>query len=305
MKTILYDNKKKILAFLVLLTTVVSACKFYFQTTKDNIQTKVEKTSIERGKNLAFLICSGCHYDPKVDRFIGKPLNDLPKIAGHLYSANLTHSAQFGRPSHYSDAELFYLLKTGIARNGRFMPYMMRPMMADEDINDIIDFLRSNDSSVASYDTSVGTTHINMIGKAGIRFLLKPQPYQKGITRPDEHDSISYGRYLVGIIGCYHCHSRKVSGLDYLHPEQSKGYLEGGIKLKDPQGHRLYGPNLTTDEQTGIGSYSREDFRRAVREGITPSGEKLSPPMDRFTAMSNLQVDAIYRYLRSLPAVHH
>ncbi|HWJ25358.1 MAG TPA: hypothetical protein VNS32_02390, partial [Flavisolibacter sp.] len=73
----------------------------------------------------------------------------------------------------------------------------------------------------------------------------------------------------------------------------------------DPKGRQLYGPNLTPDVQTGIGRFSREDFRKAVREGITPSGKKLSPPMDHFTAMSDLQVDAIFKYLRSLPPVHH
>jgi hypothetical protein len=185
------------------------------------------------------------------------------------------------------------------------MPYMMKPMMADEDINDIIVYLRSDDPAVAAYDTTVGKTRINLIGKIGIRFLMGPQPYQKNIQRPDENDAVAYGRYLVGIIGCYHCHSRKTTGLNFLEPEKTKGYLQGGIKLKDPQGKRLYGPNLTFDLQTGIGNFSKEDFSRAVREGISPSGKKLSPPMDKFSSLSNKQVDAIYTYLKTIPAVHH
>ncbi len=300
---IIRRHKRKIAFFII--SFIVAGCSFYFDTTKDQFTAKASDQSFERGKNLAFTICAGCHYDQKLGKFIGKSLNDLPKIAGHLYSANLTQSKTNGIPPHYTDAELFYLLKTGISKTGKFMPYMMRPMMADEDVNDIIVYLRSNDPAVAAADTTVGKTHINFIGKAGIRFASKPQPYNKGVPRPDENNPVEYGRYLVAVIGCYHCHSKKVLGLNYLDPEKSKGYLQGGIKLKDPQAKRLYGPNLTPDKETGIGNFTEEDFAKAVREGITPSGRKLSPPMDKFKSLSDKQVHALYTYLKNLHPVHH
>ena len=280
-------------------------CKMYFKTTTDQFAAKNQSTSFDRGKNLVANICSGCHNDFQLNKLIGRSLNDLPKIAGHLYSANLTNSITHGLPPQYSDAELFYLLKTGIGRDGRFMPYMMRPMMADEDINDIIVYLRSNDPPVAAMDTTVGKTHINLIGKIGLRILTKPQPYNKGVARPDENDPIATGRYLVAVIGCYHCHSKKVMGLDYLEPENSRGYLQGGIRLKDHEGKRLRGPNLTPDKETGIGNFSKEDFKKAVREGITPSGRKLSPPMGKFKSLTDSQIDAIYSYLQTLQPVKH
>ncbi|MFL5810701.1 MAG: c-type cytochrome [Flavisolibacter sp.] len=277
----------------------------YFDTTKDQFVAKEHANSFERGKNLAFNICAGCHYDRNTKKFIGRSLNDLPKIAGHLVSANLTQSTSNGVPPEYSDAELFYLLKTGIGRDGRFLPYMMRPMMADDDINDIIFYLRSNDPAVAAADTTVGKTHINFIGKTGLRIAADPQPYNKGIQRPKENDPIANGRYLVAVIGCYHCHSKKVLGLNYLNPEKSKGYLEGGIKLKDAEGKRLWGPNLTPDNKTGIGSFTSTDFSKAVRDGVRPDGRKLSPPMGQFKALTDEQVNDVYAYLRSLKAVNH
>jgi mono/diheme cytochrome c family protein len=297
-------NKKSLFTCIVLVPLAYS-CNMYFSTTTDQFEAKKDLHSLERGKNLVFTICAGCHYNGEAGKFIGRSLNDLPKIAGHLYSANLTNSKTDGIPPQYTDAELFYLLKTGIARDGRFLPYMMRPMMADKDINDIIVYLRSDDAAIAAEDTTVGKTHINLIGKIGIRTASSPQPYNTGIERPDENDPIAYGRYLVAVIGCYHCHSKKVLQLNYSDPEKTKGYLQGGIKLKDPQGKRLYGPNLTPDMETGIGSFDREDFARAIKEGITPSGKKLSPPMGRFTSLSDNQVTALYTYLRSLPPVHH
>lgn len=297
--------RKSLLSLLSFSLVIIAGCRFYFDTTKDQFTSKPKNDSFGRGKNLAFNICAGCHYDPKAGKFIGRSLNDLPKIAGHLYSANLTQSKTNGIPPRYTDAELFYLLKTGISKSGKFTPYMMRPMMADEDINDIIVYLRSNDPAVAPADTTVGKTHINFIGKTGIRFATKPQSYNKGVQKPDENNTVEYGRYLVAVIGCYHCHSSKVLGLNYSDPEKTKGYLQGGIKLKDPEGKRLYGPNLTPDEETGIGSFSEQDFKKAIQEGVTPSGRKLSPPMGKFKGLTDNQVHSIYTYLHSLKPIHH
>jgi mono/diheme cytochrome c family protein len=298
-------NKRKIIIPGLFILTLTAGCRFYFKTTKDQLTVKKSTGSFDRGKNLAFNICAGCHYDHTLNKFTGRSLDDLPRIAGHLYSANLTNSSTDGIPPRYTDTELFYLLKTGIAKNGRFMPYMMRPMMADEDVNDIIVYLRSGDEPVTAADTTIGKTYLNLLGKAGIRLGARPQPYTKNVQRPPEDDPIVYGRYLVAVIGCYHCHSEKVMALNYTEPEKTKGYLSGGIKLKDPEGKRLFGPNLTPDKETGIGNFTKEDFRNAVREGITPSGRKLSPPMGKFKSLTDIQVDAIYTYLQSLPAKHH
>src|SRR5689334_3930042 len=100
-------NQKKILVALVLLIACWS-CRFYFDTTTDQYATQKHNASFERGRNFVYTICAGCHMDFKTHKFTGKSLNDLPKIAGQLYSANLTHAAQYGRPDKYSDAELFY-----------------------------------------------------------------------------------------------------------------------------------------------------------------------------------------------------
>jgi mono/diheme cytochrome c family protein len=296
-------NIKKLTVIVVLITIV--SCRFYFDTTKDKFSARTTATSIENGKNLTYNMCGGCHYNAEEKKFIGRPLNDLPAIGGKLYSANLTQSASNGIPPKYSDAELFYLLKTGISRNGKFMPYMMWPMIADADANDIIVYLRSHDEAVAADDTTVGISHLNFIGKTGIRIASKPEPYTKGIARPDENNPVEYGRYLVEIVGCYHCHSEKVLGLDYLNPEQSKGFMQGGMKLKDKDGKKIYSPNLTPDRETGIGNFTQTDFTKAVKEGITPAGRQLKIPMPKFTHLTDKQVAAIYAYIKQLAPVHN
>jgi hypothetical protein len=59
--------------------------------------------------------------------------------------------------------------------------------------------------------------------------------------------------------------------------------------------------NLTPDKETGIGSWTLADFKKAMRTGVNPKGEAIRPPMP----IGNLQnlpdsdLDAIYLHLRA------
>lgn len=283
---------------------VFAACRTHYETVKVTFRAVSTPGALERGRIMAYNICGQCHYNKDAGKFIGMRMHEVPSILGKVYSANLTKSESHGIPPHYTDAELKYLLRTGIAKDGRFLSYMLRPNLSDEDINDIIVFLRSDDPAVAPADTTVGKTHLNLIGKIGMGFVGKPVPYRDHIRGPDENDKVATGRYLVDVIGCYHCHSKSITSINYLQPEQSKGYLAGGYKFKDPAGMKIYASNITPDKQTGIGSYSESDFRKAVRDGEAPE-RKLHPPMPQFHHMTDKQLDDIYAYLQTVPAQHH
>ncbi|MBA4167106.1 MAG: c-type cytochrome [Chitinophagaceae bacterium] len=301
----LNGNRKKILILGLMISSAVGGCRFYFQRNTHAFTALKVSGSLQNGKNLAQNICAGCHYDESTKKYTGIALGDLPRIGGKLYSANLTHSSTHGIIDQYSDAELMYLLKTGIARNGKFMPYMMRPTMADADMNDLILYFRSNDAPLTPGDVTAGRTKINFFGKIGMRSASKPSPYIKNIARPDQRDQVDYGYYLSSVIGCYHCHSKKISGINSLEPEKSKGYMMGGMKGKDFNGKHTRAANLTPDKETGIGNFTASDFRKAVREGIAPDGEKISTAMPRFTNLTNKQADALFAYLSKLPPVRH
>jgi mono/diheme cytochrome c family protein len=260
--------------------------------------------SFERGKNLVLNICADCHYNKKTGKLTGMQMKDFPSIGGKLYSANLTDSKEYGVMNFYSDGDLYYLLRTGYKKDGGFAPYMLRPNMADRDINDIIVYLRSGDDLVSDGEEIAGTTHVNFIGRTGVRFYIKPVPYKTGVPSPRENHAIEYGSYLIDNLGCYHCHSQNALHLNYEHPNETKGYLAGGAKFKTANG-KVYGANLTPDRETGIGSFSKEDFRTAVREGKTPNGDKLIAPMPKFRHLTDRQCDAIYAYLMQMPAKHH
>lgn len=283
---------------------ILYSCRTHYQKANENFSLVQSPTSMERGKNIAYNVCGGCHYNRDLGKFAGHQMKDLPKFMGKIYSANLTRSKKYGVLTHYTDAQLAYLIKTGIKHDGRFIPYMVRPTMAADDINDVIVYLRSSDEPVMPGDTLVGKTRLTFLGKIANR-TQKPQPNIEGIKRPSPEDAIANGRYLVDIVGCYHCHSKGILSLDYVHPEKSKKYMQGGMKFKTREGKKVRGANLTPDNETGIGKYTKDGFRAALVDGKTPDGRKLQYPMPKFKHLTDKQIDDIYAYLRTLPPKEH
>ncbi|MHB8206363.1 hypothetical protein [Mucilaginibacter sp.] len=292
-----------ILALCVIVAVViVISCKTKFDTTKANYTVSQSPADFERGKELAFSICAGCHYDHSVNKFIGTQIHDVPGIAGKVYSANLTQSKSNGVISHYSDAEIGYLLKTGIARDGRYLSYMLRPNLAETDIKALIVYFRSADPAVSAADTTVGKTDLTFIGKAFMNIKAKPIAYRSNVKIPA--NQVDLGYYLVDNLGCFHCHSASLTKLNYLQPNQTPGYLAGGMTLKGEHDMSIKASNITPDKSTGIGDYTREDFRKALTDGQAPD-RHLKVPMPKFNMLKDSEIDAIYAYLQTVPAKYH
>ncbi|MFZ0791081.1 MAG: cytochrome C, partial [Chromatiaceae bacterium] len=68
------------------------------------------------------------------------------------------------------------------------------------------------------------------------------------------------GRYLFHAALCGVCHTA-----------EGGKFLAGGRPLDTPFG-TFYTPNITPDPEHGIGHWKDEDFLRALREGVSPSG---------------------------------
>jgi hypothetical protein len=130
-------------------------------------------------------------------------------------------------------------------------------------------------------------------------------PYKPDVAMPAKNDKVAMGYYLVDNLGCFHCHSKKLTSLNYLNPDQTKGYLAGGIKFKEPNGGEVRASNITPDKNTGIGNYTEGQFLKAIKEGIAPEGGKLKAPMPKFALLKDDEVNAIYAYLQTVPAKQH
>jgi hypothetical protein len=71
-------------------------------------------------------------------------------------------------------------------------------------------------------------------------------------------------------------------------------------------GSDLPAANLTPHEATGLGSWSDEDFHTALTTGVRPDGRVLDPELMPWRALASLtevEVQAIWMFLQSLPAV--
>ncbi|MGJ9419821.1 c-type cytochrome [Massilia sp. CMS3.1] len=116
-------------------------------------------------------------------------------------------------------------------------------------------------------------------------------------TSPGDHapteTNIARGAYLARAGDCMACHTAR-GGVPYA----------GGRALDTPFG-RLVAPNITPEPTTGIGSWSADDFWRALHNGKSKDGRLLYPafPYTAYTKVTRPDADALFAYLRSLPPV--
>jgi mono/diheme cytochrome c family protein len=78
----------------------------------------------------------------------------------------------------------------------------------------------------------------------------------------------------------------------------------GGAPLQTPFGP-MVAPNITPDKETGIGAWSEEDFRRAVKQGVGHGGERLYPamPYPAYARMSDADVANLWAYMQTVEPV--
>jgi mono/diheme cytochrome c family protein len=106
---------------------------------------------------------------------------------------------------------------------------------------------------------------------------------------------IQRGKELVAAGDCEGCHT-----------VQGGAKFAGGRPLQTPFG-TIYTSNITSDAETGIGSWTEDQFYRAMHEGIDNKGNHLYPafPYPWFTKVTRQDVEAIHAYLGTLPAVRY
>lgn len=116
------------------------------------------------------------------------------------------------------------------------------------------------------------------------------------VTDAQRFAQIEKGRYLATVADCVACHTI---------PDGGRAYA-GGRAIETPFGN-VVSANITPDTETGIGSWSDDDFVNAVSHGIRPNGNRLYPamPYPAYTKMPRDDVVAIRAYLNSVPPVRN
>ncbi|MFZ6689586.1 c-type cytochrome [Undibacterium sp. SXout11W] len=107
------------------------------------------------------------------------------------------------------------------------------------------------------------------------------------------NEQIKRGEYLTRVGNCAGCHTAR------------GGALYAGGKLIPSEFGNFISPNITPDVQTGIGGWTEDDFWRALHFGKARDGSLLYPafPYPNYTLVSRGDSDAMFAYLKSIPAV--
>lgn len=121
----------------------------------------------------------------------------------------------------------------------------------------------------------------------------RTEPAGPELTSGEVQDPIARGAYLARAGNCIGCHTARGGRA-----------FAGGRGIETPFG-TVYSRNLTPHGSTGLGTWNADDFWRALHEGSAKGGRLLYPacPFPSFTHVTRQDVDALYAFFRSLPAV--
>ncbi|MDE3741426.1 c-type cytochrome [Maribacter polysaccharolyticus] len=146
-----------------------------------------------------------------------------------------------------------------------------------------------------------------------------------------ETDIVEHGEYLVNILGCTDCHTPKKMTEQGPVPDMDK-YLMGfdasrplpPIPENVPLGPWIlfsgeltaavgpwgtsYSGNLTPHE-TGIGTWSLEQFKKALREakfkGLDNSRPIMPPMPQHYAYLTDEDIEAVFEYLKTIPPIEN
>jgi len=141
-------------------------------------------------------------------------------------------------------------------------------------------------------------TYLSLVGKWQIIFfMISSLLLALLVTGQALADSVEVkserGAYLARAGNCMGCHTMR-GGKPYA----------GGRRLNTPFGEFVT-PNLTPDNDTGIGQWNEDDFWQAMHHGQSRDGRYLYPafPYTEYTKVTRQDSDAIFAYLRALSPV--
>jgi mono/diheme cytochrome c family protein len=131
---------------------------------------------------------------------------------------------------------------------------------------------------------------------AAVLYVLRPSVLPQTV-RPGERVAttqiIDRGEYLARAGDCIACHTAPTGR-----------QFAGGRAMPTPFGD-LFVPNITPDDETGIGRWTADEFYRMMRTGVARDGTLMYPamPFASYTKVTRADCDAIYAYLMSVAPV--
>jgi mono/diheme cytochrome c family protein len=259
-----------------------------------------------RGANVAALAGGcGCHTEKAGPLLAGGKA--LPTPFGNFYTTNITNDTEAGIGS-WSAAEIERAIRVGTLPDGTVeapaMPYYRYAGMADDDVRDLIAWLRAIPPSDRR-----NTPHDTWLPAAGLAMRL----WRTFFTRPIDAPQLSpagtqRGRYLVESVAiCGDCHTpRNLVGA----PKRAM-FMAGATGLAGGE----TAPNITPDRETGLGDWDEDDIVSCLEMGMLPNMDTVQGLMEEMidgvgvgTGYANAEladIEAIAHFIKGVPAIHH
>ena len=304
----------KIVGVLVVVALVAAAAGVgYLYAAYPNVELteyRIEATPerLARGKYLNDHIvgCTTCHTQRDWTRFSG-PANgerlgaggDAFSLgpAGMLYAKNITPAAI----GSWSDGELLRAVTSGVSRDGTplfpLMPYPHFGAMDQEDVHAVLAYIRS---LKAIENSNIPERELNFPLYLIVRTSPKPAHPQ---PRPPVSDKLAYGRYMLRSALCADCHTpideqgTPLPGMDFA----------GGMEILET-GYRVRSANITPDADSGIGTWTEQQFVDKFKafEHTPPAAlseierrQNTPMPWTAYAGMTREDLAAIYAALRA------
>ncbi len=143
----------------------------------------------------------------------------------------------------------------------------------------------------------IGVAACLVIGALAIGWLLFPRGFLPRVVGAPvasaTTQTIARGEYLARAGDCVACHTMP-----------SAKAFAGGRAMATPFGD-LFVPNITPDDETGIGLWTSDDFYRMMHTGVSRDGTLMYPamPFASYTKVTRDDSDAIFAYLQSVPPI--
>jgi len=278
-----------------------------------SLQVSRSPERIARGAYLSRHIvgCTDCHGERDWTKYSAPQMRDreghggmsFPIGVGKLYAPNITPA----RLNTWTDGEVLRAMTSGVSKDGSplfpLMPYDAYRQMSREDAESIIAFIRT----LPSVARDVPRSQLNFPFSLLVRTMPSPAPPLPD-KAPEPTDRVAYGRYLTTIASCVSCHTKMERG----QPVPGMAFA-GGLKFTTRHGDVQYSANITPDAETGIGRWTMEQFvarfkniADADEASLALNGRKNTEmPWRDYGGMKQDDLEAIYTYLRTVPAVRH
>lgn len=220
---------------------------------------------------------------------------------GKIIASNITPSISGGIGA-YTEEDFRRALKDGIGRDGRplypAMPYTAYRKLTDDDVGALYAYFMN---AVPPDDRRPPATRLDFPFsiRSSMRVWNALFLDDARAAKPLSPE-LARGRYLVDALGhCSACHSPR----NWLMAEDNRnGYLSGGTVSG------WYAPNITSDPESGIGSWTQAELVQYLRSGHAGNKAQAAGPMAEAVEYSlrylnEADLNAIAAWLKQTPAI--